>query len=1120
VDSYSRVEQLNLRFINDNQKKLRADLYKGVADAITEADVAGDDVSGRAVGRKVILPSSFPGSPRHQHKLYMDSMSVAAKFGKADFFLTMTCNPNWTEIKRELFPGQSADDRPDLVARVFRLKLKSVTDDIQKKQVLGKAIAYLHVIEFQKRGLPHAHILIWLALEDKPKTPADYDAYISAEIPDPLEQPELYRAVVAHMIHGPCGIGVSASNRPPCCEEDGTCSKHFPKTFADTTTENEDGYPYYRRRDNGSKVWKKGVELDNRWVVPYNAYFLVKYDCHMCMEYCSNIKSIKYVHKYCYKGPDRATLRLNMKPGDERNEVKRYSIAFFFQNLPSFLNLLYRYVSGRYYSSSEAAWRLLGFEMNHIFPSVMLLPIHLPNEQSVLFEEGADLRAVVASNPKSQLMAYFDNSSETPNDFLYTDFPSQFTWNNRTKEWIPRAVLSSRPTIGRMYHVPLMDSEKYYLRLLLTQCRGVSSFEALRTVNGVIHPTFQDTCIALGLLADDQEWDRALTQAADFQMPSKLRQLFVFILAYCSPSRPETLWGKHRESLCEDILYKMRLTSRNRSLQFTEAVFTQGLLEIELLLRDLTPPRSLSKFPSMPQIPNHLPSLMRRYLDVELNLDRDEILSRLETNIPLLNLDQNRVFSEFRAGIDAREQRLIFVDGPGGSGKTFLFNCMLDYTRSLIMIALATATVGLATKLLYLARTAHSRFKFPLIPKADSICNLKPNSPEGQIVIQAAAIFIDEISALHRFNLDALNRTLNDLMLSTESDEAGRLHKLSADGRLFFGGKTVVVGGDFRQTLPVVPKGTRAETVGASIRQSPLWELFQDLQLRINMRLLQNMNKIQRKRCVAFSEWLLSLGGGEQKLFDEIGNGESDRILLPDFAGHNVNSLESLIDETYPQLLRNLNDPQYFSSRSILTPLNKDASEINAMILERLPTQPQTFFSADSAANSEESSLYPVEFLNSLQLSGMPPHQLQLKVGAIVMLIRNLKGDLCNGQRLIVVSMRPNIIEVRRPTDAQDDTFFLPRITLDSANTQLPFELRRRQFPVKLAFAMTINKSQGQSLSRVGLYLPRDVFAHGQLYVAFSRATKPDAVTVFDPRQVNSKEPFTLRNVVYHEALL
>jgi hypothetical protein len=109
VDSYSRVELLNLRFIETNQKKLRADLYKGVADAVTEADMAGDDAQGRAVGRRVILPSSFHGSPRHQHKLYMDSMSVAAKFGKADFFLTMTCNPNWLEIKRELLPGQSLD---------------------------------------------------------------------------------------------------------------------------------------------------------------------------------------------------------------------------------------------------------------------------------------------------------------------------------------------------------------------------------------------------------------------------------------------------------------------------------------------------------------------------------------------------------------------------------------------------------------------------------------------------------------------------------------------------------------------------------------------------------------------------------------------------------------------------------------------------------------------------------------------------------------------------------------------------------------------------------------------------------------------------------------------------
>ena len=137
--------------------------------------------------------------------------------------------------------------RPDLVARVFKFKLYALLDDIEKHHVLGKPIAKIHVIEFQKRGLPHAHILLILRSEDKPNDGQQVDRMISAEIPDCATQPRLHEIVTKHMIHGPCG----KHNMNSPCMVDGSCSKKFPKPFCEETIINFGGYPKYRRRNNG-----------------------------------------------------------------------------------------------------------------------------------------------------------------------------------------------------------------------------------------------------------------------------------------------------------------------------------------------------------------------------------------------------------------------------------------------------------------------------------------------------------------------------------------------------------------------------------------------------------------------------------------------------------------------------------------------------------------------------------------------------------------------------------------------------------------------------------------------------------------------------------------------------
>jgi hypothetical protein len=199
VDAYACTEQNRLKFIRENQRQLRCNLYNGLQDAMNAGDVFRNGVE-----QKLILPSSFQGDERAMGQLYQDAMARVRKFGKPDLFVTFTCNPKWKEITDALLPKQIAKDRPELVTHVFNLKLDALLKDI-KDGILGNVIVKIWVIEFQKRGLPHMHILLILDEASKLHTAKDYNLMVSAEIPDSIRHLEAYETVTSCMVHGPCG---------------------------------------------------------------------------------------------------------------------------------------------------------------------------------------------------------------------------------------------------------------------------------------------------------------------------------------------------------------------------------------------------------------------------------------------------------------------------------------------------------------------------------------------------------------------------------------------------------------------------------------------------------------------------------------------------------------------------------------------------------------------------------------------------------------------------------------------------------------------------------------------------------------------------------------------------
>ncbi|XP_073129973.1 uncharacterized protein [Henckelia pumila] len=275
VDMYIKLETTRLDYYRRNQAEIRSKLYQGIVDS-----VVGGETRGGEVGHRMVLPSSFIGGPRDMRRRYLDAMALVRNFGKPDLFITMTCNPEWPEIKNHLFPGQTSHDRPDLVSRVFRAKLVDLKNQIIKENFFGSVIAYVYVIEFQKRGLPHCHFLLILDSEFKIASADVYDRYVSAELPNKVLFPHLFNLVSRHMMHGPCG----RLNRSCPCMVNGRCKHHYPHPHLAHTIQGHDGYPIYRRRENGFFVEVRGCPLNSQWVVPYNPYLLYRYDCHINVE--------------------------------------------------------------------------------------------------------------------------------------------------------------------------------------------------------------------------------------------------------------------------------------------------------------------------------------------------------------------------------------------------------------------------------------------------------------------------------------------------------------------------------------------------------------------------------------------------------------------------------------------------------------------------------------------------------------------------------------------------------------------------------------------------------------------------------------------------------------------
>ncbi|KAG6619728.1 hypothetical protein I3842_Q084700 [Carya illinoinensis] len=505
-----------------------------------------------------------------------------------------------------------------------------------------------------------------------------------------------------------------------------------------------------------------------------------------------------------------------------------------------------------------------------------------------------------------------------------------------------------------------------------------------------------------------------------------INQLFATILVYYNPTNPRYLWEHFKQDMSSDF----QLTEDSQS-----NVRMQVLRSISMTLESMG--RDINSF---------------QLLDRNIHFDEDEFLSReiddeLAVFIPeeditastLLNREQQIVYNLVLEKIFSNQSAAFFIDGPGGTEKTFLYKALLATIRSRHLIALATTSSGVAASILPGGRTAHSRFKIPLDSNKNSICSVSKQSGLAKLLQITKLIIWDEAPMSRKEAIEALDRMLKDVN----------------DSELSFGGKVVIFRGDFRQILPVVPKGTRQQQIDASL--------------------------------------------------------------------NDTTSLDQLLDAVFNDISEYSANISSMMNHAILTPKNSYVDEINNLLIQRFPGDIKQYYSFDETIDASEQAIME-DFLNTLTPNGFPPHQLLLKQNFPIMLLRNINPSegLCNGTRLICRNFDHNIIHAEIAIGHQTGKkVFIPRIPfLPKSDENSGFPFKRTQFPIRLSFAMSINKSQGQTLDFVGIYLPQPVFSHGQLYVALSRAKTISAVKILiRPISMEEPENNSTKNIVYTELL-
>lgn len=753
-----------------------------------------------------------------------------------------------------------------------------------------------------------------------------------------------------------------------------------------------------------------------------------------------------------------------------------------------------KYLQSRFLCPFEAYLRSNSIKLHDEFPVVHRLLYHLENDQSIGYDEDEQLGEVIktpdaskgqkgkSKRLESQFTAWLEANLKHPEhrNLLYKDYPMHFVYNKTKKVWTKRKATKPANVVTRLNDPPIKNKELFWLRAVLDYIPGATSYQDLHTVKNaqggdVIYSSYYDVLRHLGVIEDNKHWTKVLDDAL-LTMHAKLcRHLFAYVLCYCELEKPNETWLVRKERFCDDLIKK-----HSETLDLEE-IYQLGLGKVnEILIENGTSLHNYG-FDRVPEQSEVEKVLNKSHINKNLN-DHAEEMAKMTS-------EQREIFETIiqMSSDDYETEKLLFIDAPGGTGKSFVLNLAIKQCHLDGHYPIAVASSGIAAILLNTGKTAHYTFKIPLEVDEDSTCQFTEQSELANKIKATRLIIWDEAPMCNRYTIEAVEKSLRNLMKNN----------------LLFGGKAVVFSGDFRQILPIVNFGRQEEAISLSIKRSYIWNKMKISHLTENLRIKGKDSESQ-----AFANFLLEIGE------DRVEKSETQTIEIPEELFSQQTDVEGFVRE----FLQDAEDDS-FEREAILALKNEDANEINRIVLDEVFQDQDTIvIESIDKINSDKGNEFeiPIEIVHNLQPSGMPPHKLELKIGCIVMILRNMYPSLgfCNGTRCKVVDFQGEwlILEIISG-DFKGNRTAIPKIPLKSNMSKHSlFSFSRYQYPVKLAYCITVNKSQGQSFDKVSIYFKDHPFSHGQLYVALSRCTNKKSIKIF--KLIEDEEKNKIRNVV------